>query len=1607
MTTDKMRQKIVATLLKRASKDFAGREKTLFCSFIEHFYGRGAPDDLLTDSEDTLYGIVRSYFELTLMRKRNTSSVRVFNPTIQKEGWTTRHTVIQLVNSDMPFLVNSVTGGLVNTRQLRLHMVNHPVIGVGRDAGGNLNKIYPHRNDDGAKKESYIYIEVDAISDPKELRALEAFVTDILDDIRNAVMDWQPMNEKLDEAVASLTICPPPIAPELTEELIEFLHWLSEDHFTFLGYREYRFDGDPKDAEFQLVEDSGLGILGDPKRFVLRGSEGLTSISAEIRHFLTLPDPMIITKANVKSLVHRQVHMDYIGVKMFNKKGQVVGERRFVGLFTSLSYSRSLSEVPMLRVKVNNTIERAPFSNEGHAGKALTHILETYPRDELFQISERELYDIVMDIRQLTERPRPRAFIRKDKFERFISALVYVPRESYHSDVREAITKILCESYGGVLSVYTAHMGQETLARWHFIIRTTPGAVGKPKVTDVNAEIDEASRGWTDRLLNVLSDDFGDEEANRLVREYGKRFSLAYQEAFGPCFTKLDIAMLEELQGADDIKVGFYNRDGDDADEYHLKIVHGQRLVALSDCLPMLEHLGFKVIGEYAYELSGNDGGCIHDFTLQRKGDFSYPLADVKQLIERLLLRVWHGLVEDDGFNALVLVAGMGWRQIVILRALAKYLRQIGQPFSMNYVETCLVENSEIAVLLVALFDARFNPALKGNRTAIQREIVTQIDAKLEQVSSLDQDRILRNYLNVIEATLRTNFYQTGVLEGLDERALAFKISSGMLEEAPLPRPHVEIFVFSPRLEGVHLRNGPVARGGLRWSDRREDFRTEVLGLVKAQQVKNAVIVPQGSKGGFYPKRLPSMSDREAFMAEGVASYRSFITSLISLTDNLDGSKVVHPKEMVLHDGDDPYLVVAADKGTATFSDIANGIADDNGFWLSDAFASGGSIGYDHKKMGITARGAWVSVQRHFRELGVNVQKDPVSVIGVGDMAGDVFGNGMLLSKTIELKAAFNHMHIFLDPNPKDGVVNWSERQRLFKKPRSSWSDYNIKLISKGGGIFERSAKSIPLSAEVKEWLGIEENRLAPHELIKLIMQAEADLLWFGGIGTYVRASSESNADVGDKANDLLRVRGKDLRVKAVGEGGNLGMTQLGRIEFARRGGRLNTDAIDNSAGVDCSDKEVNIKILLAAALAKKKITRKERESILSSMTKEVGEIVLTDNYLQTQAISLAESQADDNREYHHGLIRTLERDGQLDREIEYLPSDEKFAELAANSQGLTRPEIATLMSYAKISLFNVLMGSSILDDPIFKPELEWGFPTYLRENFASEMNTHRLKREIIATVLSNAVINWAGLSFVYEVKEETGLAVDDIVAAFVVVREVYNLANVWEKINAQDYKTPAGTQMHMHNKVSEFLKHQVLWILRNVPQPFNISETIERFSEPVAALNSGPASVLSKPAHKVFKQAIDTMASRGASKKLAREVASLEAINQAPDIISVSENVAMPVGDVATTYFTVGEKLGLEWLRQRALGLQPDDHWDFLAVAAEVEEIADLQRMTAEQVLGAGTGNASVKLKKWLKDNQTRLIRADRLMAELSSSGAITVAKLSFASRRLRAILR
>ena len=1584
--------------------------------FIAAFYYTAAPEEFANASIKSLFFRAHSMWLLGTKRTAGKPLIKIFNPSIKQNGGEGLHTVIQIINDDMPFLVDSITGGLATTQKIGIHLLHHPIFQVQRKASGTrIKTIASSAKGKGRKRagirESYIHIEIDRQRSAGALKKIKDELDLILSDVRLAVDDWPKMISKANDTIAACDDCSPNLNKKLVKEAQRFIRWLIDDHFTFLGYREYRLDGNPKSTKLKAVRGSGLGVLRDPTHYVLRGPKGLTAVSEEIREFLRRPVPIIITKANVRTRVHRPVHMDYIGIKTFDKNGKVIGERRFVGLFTSQSYGRSAQEVPYLRLKIKKVQDRALYGAGSHEGKTITHIIETFPRDELFQIGENELWSVCMGVMQLMERPKAKAFIRSDKFERFVSALVYVPRDKYNSTLRVAIAKILCDAYQGEVSAYFAQLSEDALARWHFIIRTKPGAVPKADHDDINQKIQEAAKDWKENLEEALIERYGEEQGGTIFACYGNSFSVAYNEAFLPYQAVHDIELIGRVRNELDLQFSLYKLLKDPRDMLRLKIYGPQSLVPLSDCLPMLENLGLKVISEHAYELQGKARGCIHDFTLKSAYGTAVDVDAVQKNVEHLLSKVWRGEIENDNFNALTIKAGLPADKIIILRAYSRYLRQIGITFSQSYIEDCLVEHALIARQLVKLFETMFSPPFKNREKRERRakSVVRAIRKSLNRVLVLDHDRILRGYLRAIKATVRTNFYQAAYLKSTGqtgEPAFSLKIHSRHIEDVPKPRPYAEIFVYSPRFEGVHLRNGPIARGGLRWSDRREDFRTEVMGLVKAQQVKNSIIVPVGAKGGFVPKRLSKLSHRDSILKEGEGCYRSFIVSLLSLTDNLVGGKVKAPLGVMCWDNPDPYFVVAADKGTATFSDIANEIAEKNDFWLGDAFASGGSNGYDHKKMGITARGAWVSVERHFREMGINLATDPITVIGIGDMSGDVFGNGMLLSKHIKLKAAFDHRHIFFDPDP-DPATSFEERERLFYLPRSSWAEYEPKLISKGGGIYPRSLKTIVLNDAFQTFLSVDTTELTPAEVIHLILQARADLLWIGGIGTYVKAKAERNNEVGDRANDVLRINAGDLRVKVIGEGGNLGFTQQARIEFAASGGRINTDFVDNSAGVDCSDKEVNIKILLSDAVQSGRLEKKKRNRLLASMTKDVSRIVLEDNYLQTQAISIAQAQAITAREQQAGLLRLLEKDAGLDREIENLPSDEQISELAVAGVGLTRPELAVLTSYAKMSLNDVLQPSELLDDPILQAELEWGFPKALHDQFSDELSRHRLRREIIATTLANEVINRAGLTFVYDVKEETGLAVDEIAAAFLLVREAFTLGKLWPAIDALDYKVTADTQIRMHMDIAEFVKHQAIWFLHNSPRPLKICRLAEKYGKELSALMHSPDKILGPLAQKNYKAGWQALKEKGVPADVARSVASLSAMGASCDIVNVALKLERGVEEVGKAYYGLGHQIGFDWLGQEARRTAIEDHWDQLAAHAIIDDLADQQRELTRHVLTKGKGMSSnAAVSKWLKDNKVTLIRSEKLMSDLKSSGQVNIARLGFAARHIRSIL-
>ncbi len=1576
--------------------------------FVEKLYERLSPEDVLGIHSENLYGSALSVYKFAVNREPGSSKIRAFSPTLEEHGWKTSHTVIEIVNDDMPFLVDSVTAAL-NQRGINVHLVIHPVLHVERDAAGKHTCFHPapKRGKQKGQPESFMHFEVDEQGDPEILAEIEREIHHVLEDVRAAVTDWKPILGQVDKIVEKLKKNPPKLEKAEIDEGVALLEWMADNHFTFLGFREYDFrtKGKSKSENWEVVDGSGLGILRNPIRRIMTGK---AEMSPEVQEFLHRPELIIVTKANARSTVHRAVHLDYVGVKKFDSKGEVVGEYRFTGLFTSAAYNRVPRDIPYLRRKVSRTLEIAGLAKSSHDEKALAHILETYPRDELFQISTDELFEISSKILALQERPRISAYLRRDRFARFVSALVYVPREKFNTDLRRKFGAILAEMHNGELSAHYSQVGDDALARIHFIIDLQGSSKPEVDENDLQKRLINAAREWADDLNDALLERWGEEKALRLKARYGDAFPVGYKARFNANLALHDIEKLEEICGGTEVGLNLYRWVEDPDHKVRFKIYSPGEPLPLSDCLPMIENMGLKVLAENPYLVDHenmNGQVWIHDFELLEPGGTELDLQQLKLKFEETFRRVWQGTTESDGFNRLVMKAGLSWSDVAVLRAYAKYLRQAGITFSQSYMANTLAENPSISRLLVDLFKCRFDPAYDGDRPAEANRITDDIFTALDDVASLDDDRIIRRFINLIESTLRTNVYQKGAGEP-DKPYFSFKLDSQNIDELPLPRPHVEIYVYSPRVEGVHLRGGTVARGGLRWSDRREDFRTEVLGLMKAQMVKNTVIVPVGSKGGFYPKRLPVGGSREEFMAEGIACYRIFISGLLDLTDNLVSGAVVPPEDVVRHDSDDPYLVVAADKGTATFSDIANEVAISYGFWLGDAFASGGAAGYDHKKMAITARGAWESVKRHFRELDKNIQEEDFTVAGIGDMSGDVFGNGMLLSRHIRLVAAFDHRNIFIDPNP-DAEKSFKERERMFKLPRSSWEDYNPKLISKGGGIFDRKAKSVSLTPEIKKLLGLKESSMTPNELITAILKAEVELLWFGGIGTYIKSSQESHTAAGDRANDAIRINGKEVRARVIGEGGNLGVTQNGRIEYSMSGGRLNTDAIDNSAGVDCSDHEVNIKILLRAIMDDGEMTGKQRDRLLVDMTDEVAVHVLQDNYLQTQALTTAERQSIANFAEQTRFMRELEKQGRLDRAVEYLPDEEELVDRQSAGQGLARPEMCVLLAYAKMTLYTDILQTSLPDDPFFEKWLIEYFPPQLQKKYKSFITGHRLRREIITTVIVNSLINRAGITFVMQMVEELGVGVDDVARAYALTLEVFELPSLWADIEALDNKVASEVQGRMIDASQQLLRRATLWSLRHLRSPIDISGNIKDLAPDMRELEAKLEGLLSDAGKQAFGERVDYLTEMNVPKKLAKRVAGLAPLRSSLDVVQVGKIASRPIKEVGEVYFAVGAELNLDWLRVAAENIEPESHWDRLAVTAIIDDLYGQQRALTNSVFGQANGHKGrAAMQNWEKNNQSPIKRSHELIEEFKGSGGVDIAKLAFANRQFRSLI-
>ncbi len=1620
-------------------------------ALLTAYYEHVATDDLAERDPVDVAAAALSHRELAGKRSPGQFLVRVFTPTLSSHGWQTGHTVVQVVGDDMPFLVDSVTNALLG-RGLSLHQLTHPILSVRRDESGDLLQVTSVDVDVKAdpadrSRESWMAFEVDRSDDADELRSISAQVMRVLADVQLAVQDWSLMTDRAEQLATGLAAEVPEDLRPQAELATRLLNWLDEGNFTFLGYREYRLAGKDFD-ELHVVPGSGLGILRDrpsdvaaAKRLAREGTaadgshaEGagesfdrehlIGSMGEHLVH--RAKDKardravLIITKANSRSTVHRGAYLDYIGIKSFDQAGNVVGERRFLGLFTSAAYTESVNRIPVLAEKADEVLQRSRVSAESHSGRDLLTAMEEYPRDELFQTSVDDLMPTITAVTHLQERRRTRLFVRADDYGRFVSAIVYLPRDVFNTAIRLHIDEILREEYGAATSEYSTRVGESVLARIYFVLRPPRGGeLAQPDPREVEARVIDATRSWNEDLTDALTHEAGDVESARLNRQWGDGFSDSYRADVPARVAVSDLRQVEEAladaeAGRGDVvlRSSLYEPLGGSRDERRLKLYRTQPM-SLTTVLPYFRNLGLEIVDERPYVLRRDDGTTAHIYDFGLRYPNLAESAATRAALTEAFAAAWSGRAESDGLDQLVIAAGLTWREVVVLRAYTKYLRQTGASYSQEYVERCLLNHVEITRMLVELFAARFDPDEQAEHRS-EEEITGAIAKALDAVASLDFDRILRSLVSMISATVRTSFYQ---LDGDEPKSyVAMKLDPRELPDLPAPRPAHEIWVYSPRVEGVHLRFGAVARGGLRWSDRREDFRTEVLGLVKAQMVKNAVIVPTGAKGGFVAKQLPDPSDREAWLAEGIEAYKTFISALLDVTDNLKadpeaegGRRVVPPEQVVRHDGDDPYLVVAADKGTASFSDIANSVSAQYGFWLDDAFASGGSEGYDHKAMGITAKGAWESVKRHFRELGHNTQTEPFTVVGVGDMSGDVFGNGMLLSEQIKLVAAFDHRHIFLDPDP-DPASAFAERQRLFALPRSSWADYDTSLISAGGSVVPRTAKAVKITEQVAAALSLPEGvtTMTPAELIHAILLAKVDLLWNGGIGTYVKASSQDNSSVGDKANDAIRVDGRDLRVKVVGEGGNLGLTQLGRIEAARNGVRVNTDAIDNSAGVDCSDHEVNIKILLGQVVDDGDLTMKQRNELLAAMTDDVGRHVLRDNYEQNVLLGNARYQRHDMLSVHQRLIKSLEADGLLDRELEFLPSDLELAERIAAGEGLTSPEFSVLVAYAKIRLKNRVLASSIPDEPFFVRRLRDYFPPVLVERFADQMNSHRLRREIIATAVANDLVNRGGITFVFRTLEETGADYHQVVRAYTVAREIFDLPGYVARVEALDNLVSTDVQSRLYLEFRRLLDRAARWFVQNRPRDIDVAAEIDRFAPVLTRWRGRMTDVCIGRDDERIGSGAALLVESGVPDDLAEWASGLLDEFSLLDVAELADGVGQPVDEVAAVYFAVSDRYDIDSLLTRISRLDRDSRWQALARGALRDDLYHAWMELARSVLvTVPHGTPEERLEAWAVANASQLARAENTLNEVSKLELPDLAAMSVALRVLRTVIR
>ena len=1594
----------------RALGDGSGSD-SVSC-FLTTYYQRVATEDLAPPSR--LATVAEAHARLGLRRPQGRALVQVREPDdahlnpVSGSGL-----VVDIVTDDMPYLVDSVTTEL-NRHEAEILLIVHPLLRVRRDVTGGLRAILGVCGDDDPaaardeQTESWIHVELGPPRDRVTADQLAADLRHVLDDVRVAAEDQQRMGSVVRRLADDLAGNPGSEPGSEAAEHGDLLRWLGSGNFLFLGFREYDLMQTEDGVALRAVPGTGLGIL----RHARQGRASLRKLSSQVARRAQNPaEQLVLAKANSRSTVYRANYLDYVSVKKHGADGTVTGEYRFLGLYTHAAHTAPITGIPVLRRKLAHVLATAGLPPDSHDGKDLVEILEDFPREELFEISAEELTPIALGVLRLSERKQTRLFLRRDRYGRYMSCLVYLPRDRYTTRVRLRAQDILMQELRGASEDYSAMVGDSALARLYVVVRGEPGRpVPQVDAAALERKLAAAVRSWDEDLSAEATRVLGEERARTLLDRFGADIPETYKADVTARDAVDDLSTMLRLResGAE-----FALRLVEHPERWTLVVYRSGTLITLSEVLPQLQHMGLEVVDEHPYTFAGDASAgsfWIYEFGLRPPA--AAASGGLRQIFEDALTALWNGQTEDDGFNALVVTAGLAWHEVTLLRACAKYLRQAGMRFSEDYVQRVLRSNGAITRLLIRLFESRFDPARQGGASERCEAISEEIRGQLDEVVSLDHDRILRSYLAVINATLRTNYYKQESPGGADgPRPLVLKLDPGSVPGLTLPRPKFEIFVHSPRLEAVHLRFGRVARGGLRWSDRLEDFRTEVLGLVKAQEVKNAVIVPSGAKGGFVCKRLPDSSDREAYQAEVLACYKTFIAAMLDVTDNIVDDTVVPPLGVVRRDGDDPYLVVAADKGTATFSDTANEIAARYGFWLGDAFASGGSEGYDHKKMGITARGAWESVKWHFAALGLNPDSDDFTAVGVGDMSGDVFGNGMLLSRHTRLIAAFDHRHIFIDPAP-DPAASFAERERMFALPRSSWADYDQALISPGGGVWPRSLKSVPVSPQVRTALGIDArvSALSPDELISAILAAPVDLLWNGGIGTYVKASSESNADVGDRSNDAVRIDATRLRARVVGEGGNLGFTQAARVEYSLGGGLMNTDFIDNSAGVDTSDHEVNIKILLADAIRDGALPASGRHQLLNEMTDEVAALVLRHNYQQNMALAVARSQAPSLLHVHARYLRKLVRDKRLNTEQDVLPGEREIAERRSSGHGLTNPELAPLLAQTKIAAGEDVLESSLPDDPYLRRVLDAYFPAPLRARFADRMEAHPLRREIITTSAVNEMIDTSGTTFLFRLIEETGASVPDLTRAWLVAREVFDMSAFWHQVEGLEGQVGIEAQITLLLEGRKLTERAARWLLHNRRPPFDIQATVGFFADGVRTVRSGLPKLLTGRDLSGFEERRDSYLDLGVPLDLAERVAAMVPTYAAFDIVQVGASARRGIEDTAEVYFDLADRLQITRLRDRITALPREDRWSTMARAALRDDLYAALASLTQDVLGVSgpevPRSPEERLAAWVSRNEAAVGMAAQTLGEIWESERFTFTTLSVALRAVRTLV-